>query len=82
VLDRIVPVEDVSAFLEKALTKQGIAIQTGAGVEELKAGAQGVSAKIKGKDGKVAASEYSHVIVAIGIQPKSSSRADAIAPIP
>ena len=74
-LDRIVPVEDadVSAFLEKALTKQGIAIQTGAGVEELKASAKGVSARIKGKDGKVVAGEYSHVIVAIGIQPNTEN---------
>jgi dihydrolipoamide dehydrogenase len=69
-LDRIVPVEDadVSAFLEKALTKQGLTIKTGAGVEELKVGAKGVSAKIKGKDGKVESAEFSHVIVAVGIQ--------------
>ncbi len=34
-LDRIVPVEDaeVSALLEKSLTKQGMTIMTGAGVE-------------------------------------------------
>jgi dihydrolipoamide dehydrogenase len=69
-LDRIVPVEDadVSAFLEKALTKQGLTIKTGAGVEELKVGPKGVSAKIKGKDGKVESAEFSHVIVAVGIQ--------------
>jgi len=68
-LDRIVPVEDadVSAFLEKSLTKQGMTIRTGAAIEELKVGANGVSAKIKGKDGKVETGEYSHVIVAIGI---------------
>jgi dihydrolipoamide dehydrogenase len=36
-MDRVVPVEDadVSAFLEKALKKQGMTIMTGAGVEEL-----------------------------------------------
>ncbi|MGL1456356.1 NAD-binding protein, partial [Vibrio parahaemolyticus] len=36
-LDRIVPVEDadVSAFLEKALKKQGIKIETSAGVDKL-----------------------------------------------
>src|SRR5688572_21629248 len=69
-LDRIVPVEDadVSAFLEKQLTKQGIAIKTGAGVEELKVGPNGVAANIKGKDGKVESAEFSHVIVAVGIQ--------------
>ncbi|MEY3915516.1 MAG: Dihydrolipoyl dehydrogenase, partial [Pseudomonadota bacterium] len=74
-LDRIVPVEDadVSMFLEKALTKQGMTIMTGAGVEELKATATGVSAKIKGKDGKVIASEFTHCIVAIGIVPNTEN---------
>ena len=74
-LDRIVPVEDadVSTFLEKALTKQGMTIMTGAGVEELKATATGVSAKIKGKDGKVIASEFTHCIVAIGIVPNTEN---------
>ena len=74
-LDRIVPVEDadVSTFLEKALTKQGMTIMTGAGVEELKATATGVSAKIKGKDGKVVASEFTHCIVAIGIVPNTEN---------
>ncbi len=74
-LDRIVPVEDadVSTFLEKALKKQGMTIMTGAGVEELKATATGVSAKIKGKDGKVIASEFSHCIVAIGIVPNTEN---------
>jgi dihydrolipoamide dehydrogenase len=61
-MDRVVPVEDadVSAFLEKALTKQGMTIMTGAGVEELKTSATGVSAKIKGKDGKIVSGEFSH----------------------
>jgi dihydrolipoamide dehydrogenase len=74
-LDRIVPVEDadVSAFLEKALVKQGMTIMTGAGVEELKASDKGVSAKIKAKDGKVIAGEYSHCIVAIGIVPNTEN---------
>jgi dihydrolipoamide dehydrogenase len=74
-LDRIVPVEDadVSAFLEKALTKQGMTIMTGAGVEELKATASGVSAKIKSKDGKVAAHDFTHCIVAIGIFPNTEN---------
>jgi dihydrolipoamide dehydrogenase len=72
-LDRVVPVEDadVSAFLEKALKKQGMTIMTGAGVEDLKVTAKGVTAKIKGKDGKVATSEFSHCIVAIGIVPNT-----------
>jgi dihydrolipoamide dehydrogenase len=74
-LDRLVPVEDadVSAFLEKALKKQGMTIHTGAGVEELKATATGVSAKIKGKDGKVESAEFSHAIVAIGIVPNTEN---------
>ena len=74
-LNRIVPVEDadVSTFLEKALTKQGMTIMTGAGVEELKATATGVSAKIKGKDGKIIASEFTHCIVAIGIVPNTEN---------
>jgi dihydrolipoamide dehydrogenase len=74
-LDRIVPVEDadVSAFLEKALTKQGMTIMTGAGVEDLKFGASGVNAKIKAKDGKVSETEFSHVIVAVGIVPNTET---------
>jgi dihydrolipoamide dehydrogenase len=74
-LDRIVPIEDadISTFLEKALKKQGMTIMTVAGVEELKATATGVSAKIKGKDGKVVASEFTHCIVAIGIVPNTEN---------
>ena len=74
-LDRIVPVEDsdVSTFLEKSLTKQGMKIMTGAGVESLKATATGISASIKGKDGKVTPSEFTHCIVAIGIIPNTEN---------
>ncbi|MEB3414926.1 dihydrolipoyl dehydrogenase [Alteriqipengyuania sp. WL0013] len=74
-LERIVPVEDeeVSAFLEKSLTKQGMTIRTGTGLEDLKASDKGVTAKIKGKDGKVATEEFSHAIVAIGIQPNTEN---------
>ena len=74
-LDRVVPVEDadVSTFLEKALTKQGMTIMTGAGVETIKASATGISASIKGKDGKVVTSEFSHVIVAVGIVPNTEN---------
>ncbi|MGV2496341.1 dihydrolipoyl dehydrogenase [Pelagerythrobacter aerophilus] len=74
-LDRIVPVEDkdVSTFLEKSLTKQGMTIMTGAGVEDLKVGASGVKAKIKAKDGKTSDTEFSHVIVAVGIQPNTEN---------
>jgi dihydrolipoamide dehydrogenase len=74
-LDRVVPVEDadVSAFLEKALTKQGMKIMTGAGVGDLKPSKNGVIASIKAKDGKVSQDEFSHVIVAIGIVPNTEN---------
>ncbi|HMS21812.1 dihydrolipoyl dehydrogenase [uncultured Sphingorhabdus sp.] len=74
-MDRIVPVEDadVSTFLEKALKKQGMTILTGAGVQSLKASATGVTAEIKDKDGKVAKSEFTHCIVAIGIVPNTEN---------
>jgi dihydrolipoamide dehydrogenase len=74
-LDRLVPVEDadVSAFLEKALKKQGMTIMTKAGVDKLEVGANGVKASIKDKDGKVTTGDYSHVIVAIGIVPNTEN---------
>lgn len=70
-LDRILPVEDeeVSAFVHKALTKQGMKIHTATGVQKLEAGAKGVKAEIKAADGKIESGEYSHAIVAIGIVP-------------
>ncbi|RZM35311.1 MAG: dihydrolipoyl dehydrogenase [Sphingomonas sp.] len=72
-LPRILPVEDeeVSAFMEKQLTKQGIRILTGAGVEKIDVAKDGVKASIKGKDGNVAIEDYSHVVVAIGIIPNT-----------
>ncbi len=74
-MDRIVPVEDadVSAFLEKALVKQGMTIMTGAGVEKIEVTASGVKAAIKGKDGKVVSGDFSHVIVAVGIVPNTEN---------
>ncbi|MCH7628711.1 MAG: dihydrolipoyl dehydrogenase [Proteobacteria bacterium] len=74
-LDRVVPVEDadVSAFLEKAIKKQGMTVLTGAGVESIDVSATGVKAKIKAKDGKVTEGDYSHVIVAVGIVPNTEN---------
>ena len=74
-LDRIVPVEDkdVSAFLEKSLTKQGMTIMTGAGVEDIKVTASGVKAKVKDKAGKIAETEFTHCITAIGIVPNTEN---------
>ncbi|WP_019515989.1 dihydrolipoyl dehydrogenase [Sphingomonas sp. Mn802worker] len=74
-LPRILPVEDeeVSAFMEKRLTKEGIRIVTGAGVEKIDTAGSGAKATIKGKDGKSTAEDYSHVIVAIGIVPNTEN---------
>lgn len=68
-LERILPVEDeeVSAFVHKALVKQGMKIHVSSGVEKLDASAKGVKAVLKGG----AAEEFSHAIVAIGIAPNS-----------
>jgi dihydrolipoamide dehydrogenase len=68
-LPRILPVEDedVSAFVHKALTKQGMKIHVGSGVDKLEVSKAGVKAAIKG----AGTEEFSHVIVAIGIVPNS-----------
>ncbi|HEV2080420.1 MAG TPA: dihydrolipoyl dehydrogenase [Allosphingosinicella sp.] len=70
-LDRILPVEDeeVSAFMHKALTKQGMKIHVSSGVEKLEPGANGVKATLKGG----AVEEFSHAIVAIGIVPNTEN---------
>jgi len=72
-LTRILPVEDeeVSAFMAKALTKQGMKILTSAKIEKIETGAKNVKASIAGKDGAIETAEYSHVIVAIGIVPNT-----------
>ena len=70
-MDRVLPVEDadVSAFMQKALAKQGMDIRVSTGIEKITPGAKGVTSEIKAKDGKVTREEFSHVIVAIGIVP-------------
>ncbi len=70
-MDRVVPVEDteVSAFLEKALKKQGIKIMTSAKLDDIQPGDAGVAVKIKDKDGNVSEDTFSHVIAAVGIVP-------------
>jgi dihydrolipoamide dehydrogenase len=72
-LDRILPVEDaeISEFMTKALKKQGMKILTATGVQALKADLKGVTAEIKGPDGKVVTDTFSHAIVAIGIVPNT-----------
>jgi dihydrolipoamide dehydrogenase len=74
-LDRIVPVEDheVSEFLTKQLTKQGMKVITKAGVQSLVNTGKGVKAEIKLADGKVEAQEFSHAIVAVGIVPNTET---------
>jgi dihydrolipoamide dehydrogenase len=74
-LDRVVPVEDVevSAFMEKALKKQGMTILTQASVEKIEPGLDGVKATIKGADGKTTTDDFSHVIIAIGIAPNTEN---------
>ncbi len=74
-MDRVVPVEDadVSAFLEKALKKQGMTILTSASVGAIEVTANGVKAAIKSQDGSETSHEFSHVIVAVGIVPNLES---------
>ncbi|HEX9932316.1 MAG TPA: dihydrolipoyl dehydrogenase [Allosphingosinicella sp.] len=68
-LDRILPVEDadVSAFVHKALVKQGMTIHVSSGVDKLEATPAGVRATLKGGETQ----EFSHAIVAIGIVPNT-----------
>lgn len=70
-LDRIVPVEDeeISKFLEKSLKKQGMTIMTKAGIKAIDAGDKGVKAEIEDSKGNKETHDFSHVIVAVGIQP-------------
>jgi dihydrolipoamide dehydrogenase len=70
-LDRILPVEDeeISAFMHKALTKQGMKLHVSSGVERLESSAKGVRATFKGG----AAEDFSHAIVAIGIVPNTEN---------
>ncbi|MEY2884775.1 MAG: hypothetical protein RL490_2499 [Pseudomonadota bacterium] len=74
-LDRILPVEDeeVSAFMAKTLTKQGMRILSGAKVSDVTPGADAVTATITTADGKAAVETFSHVIVAIGIVPNTEN---------
>ncbi len=74
-LDRIMPVEDkdVSTFMNKALTKQGMKILTEAAVQSVKASDKDVKVTIKDKAGKVTEETYSHVISAVGIVPNTEN---------
>jgi dihydrolipoamide dehydrogenase len=63
-LDRILPVEDeeISAFMQKTLTKQGMTLRTKASVSKLETKSNSVIATIEGE-----AQEFDRVILAIGI---------------
>jgi dihydrolipoamide dehydrogenase len=69
-LDRILPVEDeeISAFMDKALKKQGMMLRTKAAVEKLDVKPDGVVATINGEQ-----QTFSHVIIAIGIAPNTEN---------
>ncbi len=74
-LDRVLPVEDaeISDFMAKTLTKQGMTLHVSTGVEKLEATATGVTAELKAPDGTVSTQTFSHAIVAIGIVPNSEN---------
>jgi len=67
-VDRIVPAEDaeISDFLQKSLTKDGMEILTSAGVKALKKGKDTVTATLE-IGGKTEDREFDRVIVAAGI---------------
>jgi dihydrolipoamide dehydrogenase len=68
-MDRILPIEDdeVSATLQKSLTKQGIKILTGTKVEKTETTNKGVRLKLSGKSEETL--EASMALVAIGVSP-------------
>lgn len=68
VMDRILPVEDaeVSGFVEKAFSKQGMKVVKSAKVTKLDKQKNSVKATIEA-DGKTTTEEYDRVIMAVGI---------------
>ena len=68
VLPRILPVEDeeISAFARDQFEKQGVAIHTGATVEALAKGADGVTASIATEEGALEAA-FDRAILAVGV---------------
>jgi dihydrolipoamide dehydrogenase len=73
-MDRILPVEDeeISAFMHKALTKQGMVLKTGAQVKALKTAVGSVTATVE-TGGKSEDITVDRVIIAIGIAPNSEN---------
>ncbi len=68
-MNRILPVEDeeISAFVEKQLSKQGMKFIKGAQVSSLNKAGTSVTANFKLANGKAESAEFDHVIVAVGI---------------
>lgn len=68
-MERILPVEDeeISKFAQKSFTKDGMKIQTGAAVEKVTSGKNGITASIKDKSGKTFEERFDRIILAIGI---------------
>jgi len=72
-MDRIVPAEDpeISAFLRKALEKDGMTIRTGAKVSKIDKTASEATCTVEGPDGKSETITVDRVILAVGIQPNT-----------
>ncbi|MDB5701781.1 MAG: lpdA, partial [Sphingomonadales bacterium] len=70
-LDRVLPVEDaeISDFMHKTLTKQGMKLLVKTGVQKLTTTDTEVTAELKAPDGTITTETFSHAIVAIGIVP-------------
>jgi dihydrolipoamide dehydrogenase len=74
-MDRVLPVEDaeVSDFMHKALTKQGMKLLVKTGVQSITATDTDVTAELKGPDGTVATETFSHVenigLEDVGVEP-------------
>lgn len=69
--DRVLPVEDaeVSAVVEKAYTKRGIAVHTGVRLERTEVGADGVRVHVTLRDGAATTLEAERVLAAVGRAP-------------
>ncbi len=74
-LPRVTPLEDeeISAELQKALTKKGIQIFTEAKVESVKKDAQGATVSFKDKARTVQAITAERVLMAVGRMPKTDN---------
>jgi dihydrolipoamide dehydrogenase len=72
-LDRILPLEDaeVSKFMERAYSKRGIEIHTGARFQEAKVGKNGVKVTFTDKKGEARTQDVEYVLSAVGRAPNS-----------